>query len=72
MGQIAKLPTWCELIHFRIWVLLGLYVLAPDGLADVDAVVRECSLLCSMAGFSTLFLIIAADARVHSRHEKGD
>ena len=32
MGQIAKLPTRCELIHFRVWVLLGLCVLALIGL----------------------------------------
>jgi hypothetical protein len=32
MGQIAKFPTRCELIHFRIWVPLGLCVLALIGL----------------------------------------
>jgi hypothetical protein len=28
MGQIAKLPTRRELIHFDVWVALGLCVLA--------------------------------------------
>jgi hypothetical protein len=28
MGQIAKLPTRCELIHCGVWVALGLCVLA--------------------------------------------
>jgi hypothetical protein len=28
MGQIAKLPTRRELIHFGVWVLLGLSIAA--------------------------------------------
>ena len=36
MGQIAKLPTRRELIHFVVWVALGLCVLALVGLRMWD------------------------------------
>jgi hypothetical protein len=43
MGQIAALPTRRELIHFGVWVALGLCVLAMVGLEMWWRYVSACS-----------------------------
>jgi hypothetical protein len=43
MGQIAKVPTRRELIHFGVWVALGLCVLALVGLRMWYRLVSACS-----------------------------
>jgi len=42
MGRIAALPTRRELIHFGVWVALGLCVLTLVGLQMWDRYISAC------------------------------